>query len=185
MGRSRAFAAIAICLLLALAVAYYVLSPYVFLRSLAADAKSADRDALEQDVDFPSVRAGLDEQLDALFAARAERQKPRRENGFGRAVQAFLPSLGHQVINSIVTPDGVATLLRQHVKPAGDGTGRPSLWQGHLSWLSPNHVRVTYENARHAELPFSIELERQMIFSWRVSRLELPIKEIAGLNPHP
>ena len=183
MGVSRSIAAIAACLFLALMIAYYVLSPFVFLRTLASDAKNGNRDALAQDVDFPSVRAGLDGQLDALLAARAERQRSRRQNGFDRAVQAFLPSLGHQLINSIVTPDGVATLLRQHVKPAGDGTGRPSLWQGHLSWLGPNYVRVTYENVGHLALPFSIELERQRIFSWRVSRLALPIREIAELNP--
>ena len=183
MGPAKLIAAVAASLLLALMIAYFVLSPFVFLRSLASDAKNDDRDALALDVDFSSVRAGLDEQLDALLAARAQRQKLRKENGLYGAIQAFLPALGHQLINSIVTPDGVATLLRQHVRPAGDTTGRPSLWQGQLTWLSPNHVRVTYKDARNPELPISIELERQRIFSWRVSRLNLPISEIAGFGP--
>jgi hypothetical protein len=183
MGISRPIAAIAACLLLALMLGYYILSPFVFLRTLASDAKHGNGDALALEVDFPSVRAGMDEQLDAVLAARAERSRSRRKNGFDKAIQAFLPSLGHQVINSIVTPDGVATLLRQHVKPAGDGTGRPSLWQGHLSWLSPNRVRVTYANARHPALPFSMELERQKLFDWRVSQLNLPLKEVVGPDP--
>ena len=168
--------------LLLLFSACYVLSPYLFLRSLAFAARNADRKALAEEIDFPSVRQGLDEQLDSLLALRAERREARRQTGFEKAVQAFLPALGHQVVNAIVTPDGVATLLRQRVKPAADGTGRPSLWQGHVAWLGPSHVRVTYENPRHPNQPFGLELERQRLFGWRVTRLDLPLKEIAGFG---
>src|SRR5579863_9878671 len=106
MGPARLIGAIAASLLVALMIAYYVLSPFVFMRSLASDAKNDGRDALALDVDFPSVRAGLDEQLDALLAVRAERQKLRKENEIYGTIQRFLPALGHQLINSIVTPDG-------------------------------------------------------------------------------
>jgi hypothetical protein len=182
MATPRITAAIAVCFLLACSIAYYFFSPFVFLRSLASAARTGDLDAIALDVDFPAVRQGLDDQLDALLAARAKLHKSRRQTGFDRAVQAFLPSLGHQLINSIVTPDGVATLLRQQVKPAGDGSGRPSLWQGQVSWLSPNRVLVTYADVRHPELLFFIELERREIFGWQVSRLSLPLNEVERLQ---
>lgn len=73
--------------------------------------------------------------------------------------------------------------MRQHVKKAGDGSGRPSLWRGQISFLSSNRVLVTYADARHPELLFSIELERQRIFGWRVTRLNLPLQEIGELIP--
>jgi hypothetical protein len=182
MGKSRITAVIAACFLMTFLVAYYFLSPFVFLRSLASATKNGDRDTIALEVDFPAVRRGLDDQLDALLAARAERHMLHRQSGFDRVVGAFLPSLGHQLINSIVTPDGVASLLRQHVKPAGDGSGRPLLWQGQLTWLSPNHVLVTYANVRHPEWALSVELERQELFDWRVSRLNLPLKEMVRFD---
>jgi len=182
MSYSRTLGTAAAAGLLLLFSAWYVLSPYLFLKSLAFAARNADRNALAEDVDFPSVRQGLDEQLDSLVALRAERRQ-ERQSGFEKAVQAFLPALGHQIINAIVTPDGVATLLRQRVKRANDGTGRPSLWQGHMAWLGPSHVRVTYEDQRHPDRPFGLELRRQRLFSWQVTRLDLPLKEIAGLSP--
>jgi hypothetical protein len=182
MGKPRIIAAIATCFLLGLLVAYYFFSPLVFLRSLASASKNGDRDTIAREVDFPAVRLGLDDQLDAILAARAETHQRVRQGGFERAVEAFLPSLGHQLINSIVTPDGVASLLRQHVKVANDGSGRPSLWEGQVVWLTPNHVLVNYANVHRPELSFSIELERQEIFGWRVFRLNLPLKELAGVG---
>jgi Protein of unknown function (DUF2939) len=182
MGKSGITAAIAACFLLALLVAYYLFSPLIFLRSLASAAKNGDRDTIAREVDFPAVRQGLGDQLDALLAARAEKHRLVRRSGFDRAVEAFLPSLGHQLINSIVTPDGVASLLRRHVKLASDGSGRPSLWEGQMAWLSPNHVLVTYANVHRPELSLSIELERQEMFGWRVFRLNLPLKELAGVR---
>ncbi len=47
-------------------VAFYFLSPFVFLRSLGVAAKAADADALSLDVDFPSVRESLKGQFDAF-----------------------------------------------------------------------------------------------------------------------
>jgi hypothetical protein len=42
---------------------------------------------------------------------------------------------------------------------------------------------VTYEDQRHPDRPFGLELQRQRLFSWQVTRLDLPLKEIAGLGP--
>src|SRR5271154_5242908 len=101
MGKPRIIAAIAACILAVLLVAYYLFSPLIFLRSLASAAKEGDRETIAHEVDFPAVRQGLDDQLDALLAARAERHKLARRSGFDKAVEAFLPSLGHQLINNI------------------------------------------------------------------------------------
>jgi hypothetical protein len=180
---SRTLGATAGCFLIALLVACYFLSPFVFLWSLASAANDADRDTLSAAIDFPAVREGLDEQLDAVLARRAERHTSHRQSGLDRAINGFLPALGHQLVNNILTPDGVAALLRQHVKKAGDGSGRPSLWRGQISFLSSNRLVVTYADARHPELPFSVELERQRIFGWRVTRLNLPLQEIGELIP--
>jgi len=182
MGVPRATAAIAISILLAGLVAYYLFSPLIFLRSLSNAAKNADRDALAAEVDFPSIRAGLDGQLDRFLDLRAQARTSHGHTGTAGIVEAFLPAVGHRLINAIVTPDGVAIILRQHVKQAADSSGRPALWRGHLSWMDLNHVEVKYANTPRPDRPFSLVLERREIFSWRLVRLNLPLRELVGAS---
>ena len=179
MRISRSLIAAAV-LVAALAVAGYVLSPFLLLRSLSFAVRNDDRDTIAADVDFPAVRDGLKQQLESYLQTRAA---PRKHNVFSNLLLQLAPAIGNQVIDAIVTPDGVATILRQHTASQTSGTAsRPALWHGSFSWESPDHLRATYANARHPDQPIALDLERRGLFSWQVTGLILPIKEIVGNN---
>jgi hypothetical protein len=167
-------------LVAALVVAGYVLSPFLLLRSLSDAVKNNDRDAIAADVDFPAVRDGLKQQLEDYLRTRAT---PHKRNAFSNLLLQLAPAIGNQVIDAIITPDGVATILRQHTtSQTAGGSSRPALWHGSFSWESPNHLRATYANTRHPDQPIALDLERRGLFGWQVTGLILPIKEIAGNN---
>jgi len=137
MRNSRILLASAI-LLAALLAAWYFLSPFLLLRSLSTAVKNDDRDAIATDVDFPAVRDGLKQQLDSYIETRVA--GPRKRDPFARLLLSLAPSIGGQVIDAVVTPDGVATILRQHTsQTSSGGTSRPSLWRGKFAWIGPDH----------------------------------------------
>jgi hypothetical protein len=173
-------AAIATGVLLVVLLAWYFLSPFIFLLELTNAAKEGDRTTLAVDVDFPSVRQGLDKQLDDLLALRAQHRRSHRRDSIADLVEAFLPALGHRVIDVLVTPEGVAAILREHVSQPGDGSRHPSLWRGNFRWLDRNHLQATYANIRQPAHPASLILERRGLFSWRLARLNLPLNEVGG-----
>jgi hypothetical protein len=177
MRNSKTLWAAAIFLAALLAV-WYFLSPFLLLRSLSFAVRNDDRDTIAADVDFPAVRDGLKQQLDSYVQTRA----PRKHNAFSNLLLQLAPAIGNQVIDAIVTPDGVATILRQHAPQTTGGASRPSLWRGNFAWIGPDHLRATYANACHPDQPIALDLERRGLFGWQVTGLILPIKELAGGN---
>jgi hypothetical protein len=168
----------ALALLVAIGIVFYLVSPFLLLRSLSYAVKNGDRATIADDVDFPAVRNGLKQQLDDYLKSRAAR--PHKRNPFSNLLLSLAPSIGGQVIDAIVTPDGVAQIVRQHVNQGASGTSRPSLWQGSFSWTGPNSLLATYVDGRHKDRPFALELRSKGLFDWQVTGLILPIKELAG-----
>ncbi|HVW74960.1 MAG TPA: DUF2939 domain-containing protein, partial [Rhizomicrobium sp.] len=160
-------------------VAWYFAAPFLLLRSLSFAVKNGDRDTIAADVDFPTVRDGLKQQLETYVQGRA----PKKHNPFSNLILQLAPSIGDQVIDAIVTPDGVATILRQHAPQTASGrTSRPSLWHGDFAWIGPDRLRATYANAHHPDQPVSLDLERRGLFGWQVTGLTLPLKAFIGHN---
>ncbi|HEX4273466.1 MAG TPA: DUF2939 domain-containing protein [Rhizomicrobium sp.] len=171
---------IATALILAfLLVVWYFAAPFLLLRSLSFAVKNGDRDTIAADVDFPAVRDGLKQQLGSYVQGHA----PKKHNPFSNLLLQLAPSISNQVIDAVVTPDGVATILRQHVPQTASGSAsRPSLWHGDFAWIGSDHLRATYANARHPDQPVSLDLERRGLFGWQVTGLTLPLKAFIGHN---
>jgi hypothetical protein len=170
--------AIIIVVILAMLIAANFLSPFVFLRSLSEAARRGDRDVIAFDVDFPAVRDNLKSQLGEYLARKAVSESSRKRNPFTKFAMQLLPAVGNQVIDAVVTPDGIATILRRHVQQSGDSPIRPSLWRGEFSWLDLDHVRGMYANTRHPGEVFAITLERRGIFGWQVVGIRLPLDQL-------
>ena len=96
-----------LCLLAAALVGgWYYASPWWAMKSLAGAAQSGDIAALEQQVDFPSLRQSAGEQAQMLV---------QREEGRGTLVDligsAAAQQAGQLVIDRVVNADNVGTLI--------------------------------------------------------------------------
>ena len=155
MRKSKTLTAAAI-LFAALLAAWYFLSPFLLLRSLSFAVRNDDRDTIAADVDFPAVRDGLKQQLDELCANPAP---PQSTIAFSNLLLQLAPAIGNQVIDAIITPDGIATILRQHTTSQTSGglvTALAVAWQLFLGepGSSARHL-CQYPSSRPAHCPGS------------------------------
>ena len=88
-----------ICVIALLA---YAASPYVSFWQFTEAIRSGNAAAISSRVDFPAVRASLKRQLVARFARETSGHK--RWSNLG-------PTLIDAIVDTYVTPDGIAALL--------------------------------------------------------------------------
>jgi Protein of unknown function (DUF2939) len=173
---------VAIAVMLAIFAGTYVLSPFVFLRSLSDAARTGNSDALAAEVDFPSVRDGLKSQLGIFLARRALGRTPRRHYSLTDIALLIAPASRDRIIDALVTPENLVILLQRPKQQFGDSSLRPSLLRGQFSWVDMDHVRMRYTSAAHPELALTIILERQGIFGWKVTGVHLPLDQMARMT---
>jgi hypothetical protein len=106
----------ALCVLVALYVAY----PYHTLHRIEDALESGDQTALEDLIDWPSLREGLKDDLNTLATrALAEQAAPSGDPqvALGMGIAAiFVPVLVQRTVDTYVTPAGIAALMRREPK---------------------------------------------------------------------
>lgn len=110
----KKWVAVAAALLLIVGCIYFG-SPYYAILSLRNAAIEADTDKLAARVDFPSGRDSLKPQLSATLMAKMQNDPEMRNNHFARMGAMMLPAIIDRMVDSFVTPDAIAALMRgQH-----------------------------------------------------------------------
>ena len=122
-------------LLIALAAAWYFISPAMALSGLKEAALAGDKAELEERVDFPAVRDSLKSQFKAHMLK--EVAKSGEENGFAAFGAMLAMSLADSLVDAAVTPDGIKTMVENgklanpqtSAAPATVATAKPVDWQ--------------------------------------------------------
>ncbi|WP_271077478.1 DUF2939 domain-containing protein [Aurantiacibacter sp. MUD61] len=93
---------------------WYLASPWFAMKSLADAAQVGDAAALEEQVDFPALRASASEQLNEAVA------RQRGQNGaLGDLGAAIAERLGNAAIDRSLTPGAVSGLVASGAFVAG------------------------------------------------------------------
>lgn len=161
--------------LLVLFAAAYAGSPFWAARQFRNAAIAGDAAALERTTDFPAVRDGLKAQLTTSFAARMQGDPALRNNPFAGLGAMLMPAIVGRMVDTLVTPDGLAAMVRQG-KVGRDGPAANGNGDIHYSyaWRGLDRFAVTATAATHpGEAPVFV-WERRGLFSWKLTRLELP-----------
>lgn len=174
-----------------LAALWYVLSPFQAFAALAEAARVGDRDKLEAGVDFPAVREGLKDQLNARLTTALSTDSSLSKGPFGALGALLGPTVVDQVVDAAVTPDGVAAIIRSGKAPLSDVTpGKAALppppeevappppesapkKKTRFAYADLNHVRATTVSNDSAQTPLTWVLERRGL-GWKLVRIELP-----------
>ena len=115
--RRRSWIVAAVALLLVAGAGWYFGSPYYTLWQVRRAVDSNDADALAGYIDFPAVREDLKGELNAQIAAEAR----RRGAAVSGLAQAFGPAVLNLVVDNVVTPAGVRTMLANRPESSGPG----------------------------------------------------------------
>jgi hypothetical protein len=166
---------IAIGAALALFALAYGASPYVAVRGFVAAAKQGDAEKLRDSIDFPAVRADLKPQLTAAVTTRMERDPAMRGNPLAGLGAILMPSILDRMIDSVVTPDGIAALVRAgKVGHAETGSAPPHRVDYGFHYVALNRFDVTLRRQGAAGDPVDLVFERRGLFAWKLVRIALP-----------
>lgn len=122
---ARRFRGVLVIGIVLLAMLAYLASPYFALWRLFQAGESGDQAGLEERIDFPSVRAGLKEDFRVHIERAVAKDKDMQDNPFGGLVSAIATPMLEGMIDSMVTPSGVAALIKE-AKTAEAKEGTPS-----------------------------------------------------------
>jgi hypothetical protein len=95
--------------LTATVIGYAAVGPFITLYRIRTALERQDPEQLSQNIDFPTLRQNLKEQLSALLMK--EMAVDMRDNPFGGLALALGPRLVDGMIDSFVTPSGLASLI--------------------------------------------------------------------------
>ena len=140
--------------ILGLALVACFISPFVAAQRLIRAARMGDVAGLEQTVDFPAFRASL---------------------------KMLAPSLVEGAVDGLVTPEGVAAMVRSGDKPrpekpvpAADTPAAPKE-RIHQSWAyrGVNRFAVTLTRDDRPDDPLVLIMERRGPLSWKLAGVDL------------
>ena len=181
---------IALGVVAALAViAIMVAAPWMAAAQLTAALKSGDPDAIGRMVDFPSVRSSLSTQLTARINEEARNDPQARDNPFAGLVTLLAPTIVNQLVNVIVTPEGLARLSSeaQRAEAESDALFRPmekevaadlasdreegGMGKPVLAYSGINTFTATYSSRSKGKTVWV--LGRDKLFFWKLKKVEV------------
>lgn len=195
---------VAIVLLLAAA---YLSTPYYTVWRIVQAARQHDAKTISTMVNFPAVRASLKPQLASALRAEIEKAKPKPQNLLEQIGAMIAPVFVGDAVDQLVTPEGVAVMLRTGHAPhnlsagarpeneSGDeaGPGDPKLvelgYNGTLFDLAHHKVvdldldqfHASVVSRAHPEQRVNLIFLREGLFTWKLSSIDLPA--LSGAKP--
>jgi len=161
--------------------AYY--APHRTLDNIKLMAEKGDSEGLRELIDFPSVREGMKEQLNAYMLKQMATEL--KGNPFAAFGMMFAGALVDRVVDSFVTPTGIASFSKG-IKPkinnpsinqndnneskadnASDNIIRTNKYEGTSKFI------VSFSNRNDKSKTISLILRRQGI-TWKLTSIVLP-----------
>jgi hypothetical protein len=163
-----------------LAVGWVSYTPYLAVEQMRQAAENRDAVTLSQYINYPAVRESLKANLNAKMVAEIGKRDDK--NPFVLIGAALATSFIGPFVDSLVTPDGMAMMMRGD-KPSFDKS-RPSSTSVSASDALPTTTTMGYESfdefvvknkkAGEAE-PVVLIFRRENIVNWKLSAIRLPL----------
>ncbi len=161
---------------LAVVLGSWLATPWLAVHELREAARARDAERLNAMIDFEELRESVRMNLLERVARSDDGRTGSRARALGAAVAGAL--LG-PMVDAVITPDAVASLLRSQ-RPEG-AVWHASASQEHLSarsfYESPNRFVVNLRPAAEAsddEDPIQLVFHRDGMFAWKLAELRLP-----------
>lgn len=150
-------------------------SPYFAASNLRETAAKGDADALDELVDFPSVRESLKAQMNAAMMAKMQSDPEMANNPFAGLGMMLAPTIIERAVDAYVTPEGMAAIVRGK-KPAGASKAEAANPEPDYKseWLDLDTFRVTPVGQGANDPMPSFIFKRQGFASWELTKIEFP-----------
>jgi len=163
-------------------VAAYAAYPYLALYRLGEALQAHDLDAVETKVDWPRLRQGVKDDVNAALVAKV---RPEEGNGFAALGVALAGKLAGPFVDAAVTPAGLVaamgadrptleTLVTQVYISTSTDRPLPRLVQSSFSGLTAFDAVVAPKGANSEEDRIRLRFEFEGGY-WMLTRIHLPV----------
>jgi hypothetical protein len=177
---------IAALILLGVAVGGYATAgPFIALRGMKVGITEQDSEKLSEHIDFPTLRMNLKEQINAVVVKESAAQM--KDNPFAVLGIAIASKLAESVVESFVTPAGLASLMqgRNPTEPAAVPTAAADVSNGETGDKPEpfKNARYTYDGADRFSVWMKNDKGEEIRFvltrtwlSWKLTNIIIPMK---------
>jgi hypothetical protein len=163
-----------------LGLAYYVISPYLFVSGWASDLKSGDALAISEKIDFPVLRESLKGQLTAMFTQKMTSDPSQKDNPFAAVGTMFVGAIIDQMLDSYCTADGIVRLAQ-----AQEAKQPKGLWNGSDVSQLMSEISLESPTVFLIKTPNVTAFAKWTGFGWKIVRIEIPDQVFAEVAQHP
>ena len=151
----------------------YLGSPYLAASGFTDALKSYDAAEASEYIDYPSVRQGIKDDMNAEVARMVMEQG--EDDPFAAAGAAFAGSLVSGMVDAMITPAGLEKILeraeRERSEEAND-IGYETSYDGLDRFLV---TLTTDAKGNPIEDPVTMVFDRDGLFSWKLTKVDLPL----------
>jgi hypothetical protein len=165
----------------AVLLAVWAASPVLAGQALIRAAKAGDERALEGLVDFPSLRDSLKAEINEELVSHFRRDPRVVDSGLGGLGMILAPMLTSGAVDAVVTPQGVAAMVREGQAPdPTDRTPPPATDADdghdiHQSWgyRGLDTFAITLTRRDDPDRHLALVLDRRGLFSWKLAAVDI------------
>lgn len=151
----------------------YLGSPYLAASGFTEALKSYDAAEASEYIDYPSVRQGIKDDMNAEVARMVMEQG--EDDPFAAAGAAFAGSLVGGMVDAMITPAGLEKILEraeQERSEEANDIGYKTFYDS----LNRFHVTLTTDaKGNPIEKPVTMVFDRDGLFSWKLTKVDLPL----------
>jgi len=165
--------------ILVLVVGYAAAGPYLTISAIKTGIVEKDSEKLSENIDFPTLRQNIKEHLNAEMMKSAATEL--KDNPFAALAAGLATKMVDGIVDSFVTPSGLAALM-EGKKPSKEGNGgNPSppkkgdlFKNARYSYDSTSKFSIWVPNDKGEEARFILKREG---LSWKLVNIIIPIDE--------
>ena len=159
---------------------WFYFTPHLVAQEMASAAAERNAAKLSRHINFPSLRDSVKAGISAKMASELV-LNGNPDNPFAALGLALGTALVNPVVDAVVTPEGVAAIMRgerpMDQKGAnGKSTGNKSDIDTSIHYESFDRFVVAVKKAGLSDDPFLLVFHRDGIFGWKLSELRFPNK---------
>lgn len=177
---------IGLVILVILLVGYTIAGPYITVYQIRSAARAHNAAAMAEQIDFPALRGNLKQQIDQALLKKTGAISS--DHVFGLFAAGVASSLSERIVNMLVTPSGLETLmtgtypkaLKTHRRPTAEDASSPAsdkpvrepFYQARYTYDDFNTFSVWVKSDLGGEMRFVLS---RHTLTWKLSNIVLPI----------
>lgn len=164
-------------LILVVIVGYVAAGPYLTVSAIKTGIVEQDAEKLSENIEFPTLRQNLKDQLNASVMKNAATEL--KDNPFAALAAGFASKMVDGLVESFVTPSGLAAIMEGKKPSKHSGTGNSTPPQkddlfkdARFSYDSTSKFSIWVANDQGEEARFVLQRKG---FSWKLVNLIIPL----------